>query len=93
MQLLRTIAIIVLVWYGFKMLTRYVFPFLLKRFVDKKMEQFQQQGQNQGQAGFNNEKQAKEFAKQHEGEVKIKSAPHKTETEGFGEEVDFEEVD
>jgi len=93
MQLLRTIAIIILVWYGFKLLAKYVFPFLLKRWVDKKMGQFQQQGQNQGQSQFNNESQAKEFAKKHEGEVKIKSAPHKTETEGFGEEVDFEEVD
>lgn len=89
MQLLRTIAIIVLIYYGFKMLTRYVFPFLLKRWVNKKMGQFQ----NQGQAGFDNEEKAKDFAKKHEGEVKIKSKSKKTETEGFGEEVDFEEVD
>lgn len=89
MQLLRTIAIIVLFYYGFKLLAKYVFPFLLKRWVNKKMGQFQ----GQGQAGFSNEKQAKEFVKKHEGEVKVESAPHKTETEGFGEEVDFEEVD
>lgn len=89
MQLLRTIAIIVLIYYGFKMLTRYVFPFLLKRWVNKKMGQFQQQGGAQ----FNDESQAKDFAKKHEGEVKIESAPHKTETEGFGEEVDFEEME
>lgn len=94
MQLLRTIAIIVLFYYGFKLLAKYVFPFLLKRWVNKKMGQFNSDSyRNKGANQFNNEDQAKDFVKKHEGEVKIKSAPHKTETEGFGEEVDFEEVD
>jgi Domain of unknown function (DUF4834) len=89
MQLLRTIFIILLFFYGFRLLARYVFPFLLKRWMNKKMGQFQ----NQGNSQFQEQQKAQDFAKEHEGEVKIKSAPNKTETEGFGEEVDFEEVE
>ncbi len=92
MQILRTIAIIILFYYGFKLLAKYVFPFLLKRWVNKKMGQFQ----NQGQSQFNEEEKAKDFAKEHEGEVKIKTSRQersKTETEGMGDYVDFEEVE
>lgn len=91
MQLLRTIAIIVLIYYGFKLLAKYVFPIFLKRWVNKKMGQFQGQGQSQ----FTNEQKEKEYVKNHEGEVKIKStgSKHHTETQGMGDDVDFEEVD
>ena len=94
MQLLRTIAIIVIVYYGFKLLARYVFPFLLSRWVNKKMEQFQNQSQQQ----FRDAEQAKQFAKEHEGEVKIK--PNKKTTPSTinssinsDDYVDFEEID
>lgn len=91
MQLLRTIGIILIVYYGFKLLAKYVFPFLLKRWVNKKMGQFQNQGANQ----FNERQKAQEFAKQQEGKVKIKSKPNgnRTETEGIGDFVDYEEVE
>ncbi len=94
MQLLRTILIILIVYYGFKLLARYVFPFLLTRWVNKKMGQFQQQNQQQ----FRDAEQAKRFAKEHEGEVKIKSTtksnskPSSSSTDD-GEYVDFEEVE
>jgi len=91
MQILRTLAIIILFYYGFKLLAKYVFPFLLKRWVNKKMGQFQ----NQGQSQFNEQEKAKDFAKEHEGEVKIKTTKEtsKPETEGMGDYVDFEEVE
>lgn len=90
MQLLRTIAIIVLVYYGFKLLTRYVFPFLLTRWVNKKMGQFQNQSQQQ----FRDAEQAKQFAKEHEGEVKIKTTKKTTpSSSNDGEYVDYEEVE
>ncbi|MCO6499083.1 MAG: DUF4834 family protein [Vicingus serpentipes] len=90
MQLLRTIAIIFIIYYGLRLLSRYVFPFLLKRWVNKKMGQFQNQTQNQ----FDNEKKAKDYVKQHEGEVKIKTKKNsKTETDGIGDFVDYEEVE
>lgn len=51
-------------------------------------------GQFQGQSQFNNEKKAKEYVKQHEGEVKVKANKNtKTETDGIGDFVDYEEVD
>ncbi|NQX97577.1 MAG: DUF4834 family protein [Flavobacteriales bacterium] len=91
MGLLRTLAIIGLFYYGFKFLAKTVFPWLLKRWVNKKMGQFQQQGQTQ----FNDQQQAQEFAKEHEGEVKIKARGGKTESEtkDMGDFVDYEEVE
>ena len=91
MQILRTIAIIALFYYGFRFLFKTVFPWLLKRWVNKKMGQFQQQGQSQ----FNDQQKAQDFAKEHEGEVKIKSRGGKSssETGDMGDYVDYEEVD
>ncbi len=91
MGLLRTIVIIALFYYGFKLLTRYVFPWLLKRWVNKKMGQFQNQGQQQ----YQNQQQEQSFAKEQEGKVKIKSRGKKSESEtkDMGDFVDFEEVE
>ncbi len=90
MQLLRTILIILIVYYGFKFLFRVVFPFLITRWANKKMQEFQQQAQHQ----FKTEEQTKQFVKQHEGEVKIQSTTknNKPETDGLGDYVDYEEV-
>jgi hypothetical protein len=91
MGLLRTIIIIVLFYYGFKLLAKYVFPWLLKRWVNKKMGQFQNQGQQQ----YQNQQQEKESFKEHEGEVKIQSRGDKIkpDTGDMGDFVDYEEVD
>lgn len=91
MQLLRTIAIIIIVYYGFKLLVRYVFPFLITRWANKKMQEFQQQAQNQ----VRDEEEAKRFVKQHEGEVKINSTKRsaKPESDDLGDYVDYEEVE
>ena len=91
MQILRTIAIIALFYYGFRFLARTVFPWLLKKWMNKKMGQFQ----NQGSSQFQDEQQAQEFAKQHVGEVKIKARGSKTESEtkDMGDFVDYEEVE
>lgn len=91
MQILRTILIILVIFYGFRLLSRYVFPFLLKRWLNKKMGQFQ----NQGNSQFQNQQKAQQFAKEHEGEVKIKSRNKndKPESDGLGEFVDYEEVE
>lgn len=91
MQILRTIAIIALFYYGFRLLARYVFPWLLKKWMKKKMGQFQ----NQGNSQFQDQQKAQDFAKEHEGEVKIKSKGNnsKPETGDMGDFVDYEEVD
>tara|TARA_R110001592_G_scaffold220353_7_gene475034 strand:+ start:398 stop:652 length:255 start_codon:yes stop_codon:yes gene_type:complete len=84
----------VLVYYGFKLLARYVFPFLLTRWVNKKMGQFQNQSQQQ----YRDAEQAKQFAKEHEGEVKVNvpkkdKAKYSNDNSIDGEYVDYEEVD
>ena len=91
MQLLRTIAIIIIVYYGFKFLFRIVFPFLITRWANKKMQEFQQNAQNQ----FKSQEEAKQFAKQNEGKVKIQPTTknNKPETDGLGDYVDYEEVE
>ncbi len=76
-----------LFYYGFKFLFKVVAPLLLTRWISKKTQQFQQQNQ------FSDAEKAKEFAKQKEGEVKIKTTKStKTETNGIGDYVDYEEV-
>ena len=91
MQLLRTIAIIIIFYYGFKLLVRFVFPFLITRWANKKMQEFQQNAQHQ----FKSQEEAKEFTKQNEGKVKIKNAKknNKPESDGLGDYVDYEEVE
>ena len=70
---------------------RYVFPFLITRWANKKMQEFQNQAQNQ----VRDEEEAKLFVKQHEGEVKINSIKRSTkpESDDLGDYVDYEEVE
>lgn len=51
--------------------------------------------QNQTRAQFKEQEKERQFAKEHEGEVKIKtSSKHdKPESDGLGEFVDYEEVE
>jgi hypothetical protein len=53
------------------------------------------QFQNQSQQQFRDAEQAKQFAKEHEGEVKIKTKKGSTTASSIddGEFVDYEEVD
>ncbi len=79
--LLRTILIIVLIWYGIRLLIKYLGPYLIKR----QMNKFNQQaGRNQQTV---NERQ--------EGEVFIKSRPtaKSSQSDDEGEYIDFEEVE
>ncbi len=84
MQLLRTLAIIILVYYGFKFLARYIFPILLKMFVNKAQKNMQNQFRQQ------------DSPQRPEGEVTIdktsdKERIYKGRTDV--EDVDFEEID
>ncbi|KJD32749.1 hypothetical protein PW52_15435 [Tamlana sedimentorum] len=85
--LVRTILIILLIYFGIKILARLFMPFFLK-FVAKKAEarfgdqfsQFERQ---------RNQQKAKK-----EGEVTIDKIPNtKTSSKDVGEYVDFEEID
>ncbi len=72
-----------LISYILRILGRYIFPILLKRYINKKQSQFNQQ--------FNPQNSPLDK----EGEVSIKTKPKKSknDTNDMGEYVDFEEVD
>ena len=80
MEFLRTILIIMLIYYGIKFLGRLLAPVLLKRFAKKMQDRFQQQYQN---------------PPQEEGKVTLEktNTSTKTKSDDVGDYVDFEEVD
>jgi len=82
----RTILIILLIYYGVKILTRIFAPYLM-RYISKKAEKrFGQQFGN-----YQNQEQPK----QKEGEISIDKMPdeNKSSNKGVGEYVDYEEID
>lgn len=83
MGLLRTIAIIMLVFYGLKFIVRLAFPALIKKYMRNMEEK------------FNNQQQA--YQKKEDiniGETVIdKKANNNTSNDNVGEYVDYEEVD
>lgn len=82
MQLLRTIFIIILVYYGLKVIGRFAFPLIFKRFMSK----FEEKVRNQQQSTPPNRKV---------GETVIDKKPNssKESSKDVGEYVDYEEVD
>jgi hypothetical protein len=85
--LAKTLLIILLVYFGLKILARIFTPFLL-RFVAKKAEQrFGEQ--------FNAASQQKKQESRKEGETVIDKIPnrHKSSNEEVGEYIDYEEID
>ena len=84
--LMKTILILVLIWYGIKIISRLFAPLLL-RFVAKKAEQrFGQQ--------FNTQQEKQNTSKK-EGETTIDQSPkqNKASNKNVGEYVDYEEID
>ncbi|MBN4085126.1 DUF4834 family protein [Flavobacteriaceae bacterium AH-315-B10] len=82
MGLLKTILIIVLVYYGFKILSRLFAPLLMRFVVKKAGQQF-------------NQHQRQQQPKQKEGEVSVDKIPkqNKTSNKDVGEYVDYEEIE
>jgi hypothetical protein len=82
----RTVLIIMLAYYGFKILSRLLAPYLVK-YVQKKAEQ--RFGQQFSQHKKQQQKQAKE------GETIIDKMPNqsKSSNKDVGEYVDYEEID
>lgn len=81
-NLIKTIAVIFAVYYSFKIIGRYVLPWLLKRFINKQQEKYYQQNGNPPNR-----------SNQQEGEVKITSAPNRVgKNDDLGEYVDYEEI-
>ncbi len=78
---IKTVAIIILIYYGFKFLARLLAPFLIKKITDKMGSQFQ------------NQSQQKESTKP-EGEVTIekKQSTKSKFSKNDGEYIDYEEI-
>lgn len=91
--LARTIFILVAVYWGFKLFSRYVAPFLMKRlfgFVAKKAEQNMR---NQGFNGFNGYGGSKGPSAEEPDIKQTKNKQPPKNYDGVGEYVDFEEVE
>lgn len=83
MGILKTILIILIVYYVLKIVARMAFPMMMKSFVGKMEKKFQGQQQNQYR-----EPKAKV------GETTIDKAPSEaTSNKEVGEYVDYEEID
>lgn len=79
---LRTLAIIAIIYFGFRIVVRYVLPFL----VDKGLKNMQQKMQDQ--------QRRNQPPRRPEGDVTIEGRPsQKKNNEDKGEYIDFEEVD
>ena len=81
---LRTILIIMLVYYGLKLIARYLFPVLFNKMmnnVEKKVRQ--QQGYQKPQ----------DISKEGETTIERKPVQNKESNKNVGEYVDYEEVD
>jgi len=85
MGLLRTILIILLVYYAFRFFARLFAPFLIKKMASKMQERAQQQ--------YNQQRQ--QTTSTREGETVIDRKPNQQNqsNNSVGEYVDFEEID
>lgn len=77
MGLIRTILIIGVIYYGLKLIGRYLFPYMVNRFMNKQHEAFNQQRQHTPNESYSKQSDKKTFTKK----------------EKLGDYVDFEEVD
>ncbi len=79
MQLLKTILIILIIYYLFKLIARYLLPWFAKYFINKAAKKYQNQ--------------YKEPPRKKEGEVNIEYSPNKKrKLDDLGEYVDFKEM-
>ena len=81
-EFVRFVIVLLVVWYGIRLIIKYVLPWLIMRFIKKQQENFddfQRQGNNS-----------------REDEVNINKRESETRKNGdelFGEYVDFEEIE
>ena len=84
--LMRTILIILLIYYGLKILSRLLAPYILKHLSKKVEKRFGQQ--------FGDQFRNQQASPKKEGEVSIDKMPKQPQTnKKVGEYVDYEEID
>jgi hypothetical protein len=87
---LNFLFILILIWLGFRLFIRYVFPRLLMYWVKRKQKKMMEQ------MGINPDAFDQQEKDKREGQVSIDKNPKKDKkgsTENMGEYVDFEEID
>lgn len=77
----RTLLIIALIYYGIKLIVRFLLPFVLRNFIKRQQDKFQNQYQNQ-------QKKSNFSAKDSTNEPSSSK-----KKDNLGEYVDYEEVD
>lgn len=78
----RTLLIILIIWYGFKLVTRYIFPLLMRKTMHNMQSRMEQQFRDQ------------QRNQRSEGDVTLEKNRRKNPTQSNeGEYVDFEEVE
>ncbi len=90
MEFLKTVLIILLVYFGLKFILKLVWPYIVKYLTKKAGEKF---AQSFGQNPFENA-QTKNPSQKKEGEVVIERPTTKTKNtnNSVGEYIDFEEI-
>ena len=92
MGLIKTLLIVLFFYYGFKVLSRMVAPFLMRYAAKKIQDKFKDQmGQHMRDSGFGQQDNPKK-----EGEVHVrskKSSQDKINSDSVGDYVDFEEIE
>jgi hypothetical protein len=78
---LRTLFVILIIWYGIKLAAKYVLPMMLHKTVKNMQSRVEEQFRKQQQSG------------RAEGEVTIENKKRNNDKFQEGEYVDFEEVD
>lgn len=84
MGFLRTIAIIIIIYYVFKFFSRYIAPIFLKKVISNVEKKFREQQQNQ----YNNTPEGKVG----ETVIEKKPSPNSEGNKNVGEYIDYEEV-
>ena len=85
MGLLRTILIILIIYYAFRFFARLFAPFLMKKMVSKMQEKAQQQ--------YNQQRQSPKSTREGETIIDKKPNTQKKSNDSVGDYVDFEEID
>ena len=92
MGLIKTLLIVLLFYYGFKVLARLLAPFLMRYAAKKIQDKFKDQmGQHMRGSGFGQQDNPKK-----EGEVHVRSkrsSQDKINPDSVGDYVDFEEIE
>ena len=83
MSLLRTILILIIIYYVVQLFTRYIFPALFRNYVNSKVNEFERR-----------QKKQQRKATRKEGEITIDYSPDSSRKDKLskGEYVDYEEI-